>query len=74
MLTSYGNKQCLQWEEKINIRLFNQGGNCSMLYVSGSKLLAEKGENAKELKKKKSHFCSAPPMLENDVHVVITRV
>lgn len=52
MLTSYGNKQCLQWEEKINIRLFNQGGNCSMLYVSASKLLAEKGENAKELKKK----------------------
>lgn len=45
-----------------------------MLYVSGSKLLAEKGENAKELKKKKSHFCSAPPMLENDVHIVITRV
>lgn len=56
MLTSYGNKQCLQWEEKINIRLFNQGGNCSMLYVSGSKLLAEKGENAKELKKKKITF------------------
>lgn len=56
MLTSYGNKQCLQWEEKINVRLFNQGGNCSMLYVSGSKLLAEKGENAKELKKKKNHI------------------
>lgn len=50
MLTLYGNKQCLQWEERIKIRLFNQGRNYYMFYISGNKkLFTEKVENAKEL-------------------------
>lgn len=48
MLTLYGNKQCLQWEEKINIRLFNRGRNCCILYFSISMLLAGKGKTAEE--------------------------
>lgn len=50
MLVLYGNKQHLQWEENIKIRLFNQGRNYCILYLSGNKkLFMEKGENSKEL-------------------------